>query len=51
VAAVTEETTDDPAQVGRVISMFPPGGSRVSAGHRDDLVGIASPTTTTTTAP
>jgi eukaryotic-like serine/threonine-protein kinase len=49
-AAVTEENTDDPAQVGRVISEFPPGGSR---GRRGDTVtisvGVASPTTTTTT--
>ena len=48
-AAVTEETTDDPAQVGRVISEFPPGGSR---GRRGDTVTIsvgvaAAPTTTT----
>jgi eukaryotic-like serine/threonine-protein kinase len=49
-AAVTEENTDDPAQVGRVISEFPPGGSR---GRRGDTVtisvGVASPVTTTTT--
>jgi eukaryotic-like serine/threonine-protein kinase len=49
-AAVTEENTDDPAQVRRVISEFPPGGSR---GRRGDTVmisvGVASPTTTTTT--
>jgi beta-lactam-binding protein with PASTA domain/predicted Ser/Thr protein kinase len=49
-AAVTEETTADPAQVGRVISEFPPGGSR---GRRGDTVTIsvgvaAAPTTTTT---
>jgi serine/threonine-protein kinase len=36
--AVTEETTDDPAQVGRVISEFPPGGSR---GRRGDTVTIS----------
>jgi eukaryotic-like serine/threonine-protein kinase len=44
--AVTEETTDDPAQVGRVIAEFPPGGSR---GRRGDTVtisvGIAPPIT------
>ena len=48
-AAVTEETTADPAQVGRVISEFPPGGSR---GRRGDTVtisvGVAAPPTTTT---
>jgi beta-lactam-binding protein with PASTA domain/predicted Ser/Thr protein kinase len=48
--AVTEETTDDPAQVGQVISVFPPGGSR---GRRGDTVtisvGVAAPPTTTTT--
>jgi beta-lactam-binding protein with PASTA domain/predicted Ser/Thr protein kinase len=47
-AAVTEEPTDDPTQVGRVISEFPPGGSR---GRRGDTVtisvGVASQTTTT----
>jgi serine/threonine-protein kinase len=47
--AVTEENTTDPAQVGRVISEFPPGGSR---GQRGDTVtisvGIAVTTTTTT---
>jgi beta-lactam-binding protein with PASTA domain/predicted Ser/Thr protein kinase len=36
--AVTEEDTDDPAQVGRVISEFPPGGSR---GRRGDTVTIS----------
>jgi eukaryotic-like serine/threonine-protein kinase len=48
-AAVTEETTDDPTQVGRVISEFPPGGSR---GRRGDTVtisvGVATQTTPTT---
>src|ERR687898_2534421 len=38
VAAVVEETTDDPDQVGRVISEFPPGGSR---GQRGDTVTIS----------
>ncbi len=46
--AVTEEVTDDPAQIGRVISEFPPAGSR---GQRGDAVtisvGIASSTPTT----
>jgi serine/threonine-protein kinase len=49
VPAVTEEPTVDPAQIGRVISEFPPGGSR---GRRGDTVtisvGVSSPTTTTT---
>ena len=48
-AAVTEQNTDDPTQVGAVISEFPPGGSR---GRRGDTVtisvGVAAPTTTTT---
>jgi serine/threonine-protein kinase len=47
--AVTEEATDDPSQVGRVISEFPPGGSR---GRRGDTVtisvGIAPPVETPT---
>jgi eukaryotic-like serine/threonine-protein kinase len=47
--AVTEETTEDPAKVGRVISEFPPGGSR---GRRGDTVtisvGVAAPPTATT---
>jgi eukaryotic-like serine/threonine-protein kinase len=46
--AVTEESTVDPAEVGRVISEFPPGGSR---GRRGDTVtisvGVASTTTPT----
>jgi eukaryotic-like serine/threonine-protein kinase len=49
-AAVTEQNTDDPTEVGVVISEFPPGGSR---GRRGDTVtisvGVAAPTTTTTT--
>jgi serine/threonine-protein kinase len=36
--AVTEQTTTDPAQINRVISEFPPGGSR---GHRGDTVTIS----------
>jgi beta-lactam-binding protein with PASTA domain len=52
VAAVVEETTDDRSQVGRVISEFPPGGSR---GQRGDTVtisvGVAAAPTTTTPAP
>ncbi|MFL5908913.1 MAG: Stk1 family PASTA domain-containing Ser/Thr kinase [Solirubrobacterales bacterium] len=36
--AVTEETTDDPTEVGSVISEFPPGGSR---GQRGDTVTIS----------
>ena len=50
VPAVVEETTDDPDQAGRVISEFPPGGSR---GQRGDTVtisvGVASPTATVPT--
>ncbi len=38
VAAVTEETTDDPTEVGRVITQFPPAGSR---GQRGDTVSIS----------
>jgi beta-lactam-binding protein with PASTA domain len=36
--AVAEQSTVDPAQVGRVISEFPPGGSR---GRRGDTVTIS----------
>jgi eukaryotic-like serine/threonine-protein kinase len=47
-AAVTEQTTDDPTEVGFVISEFPPSGSR---GQRGDTVtiavGVAAPVTTT----
>jgi beta-lactam-binding protein with PASTA domain len=46
VAAVTQQQTSDPAQVGRVISEFPPGGSR---GQRGDTVTIAVGTSSTTT--
>ncbi|MFL5907810.1 MAG: Stk1 family PASTA domain-containing Ser/Thr kinase [Solirubrobacterales bacterium] len=46
--AVTEENTTEPAQDGRVISEFPPGGSR---GQRGDTVtisvGVFQTTTTT----
>ncbi len=49
VVSVTEQSTSDPADVNRVISEFPPAGSR---GQRGDTVtisvGVASPTTTTT---
>ncbi|MGH2955395.1 MAG: Stk1 family PASTA domain-containing Ser/Thr kinase [Solirubrobacterales bacterium] len=44
--AVTEEPTSDPAQVGRVIAQFPPGGSR---GQRGDTVTITVGIATTTT--
>jgi serine/threonine protein kinase len=48
-AAVTEQVTSDPTQVGFVISEFPPSGSR---GQRGDTVtisvGIAEPAVTTT---
>jgi len=47
-AAVTEQETTDPTQVGFVISEFPPGGSR---GQRGDTVtisvGTSAPTATT----
>jgi len=47
--AVTEQTTSDPAEVGVVLSEFPPSGSR---GQRGDTVtiavGVAAPTATTT---
>jgi serine/threonine-protein kinase len=50
--AVTEQSTSDPAELNRVISEFPPGGSR---GRRGDTVtisvGVAAPATTTTTTP
>ena len=51
VIAVTEEETDDTSQVGRVISEFPPGGSR---GQRGDTVTISvgvAPTTPITPGP
>jgi serine/threonine-protein kinase len=48
--AVKEEDTTDSTQLNRVISEFPPAGSR---GRRGDTVtisvGVSSPTTTTTT--
>jgi eukaryotic-like serine/threonine-protein kinase len=46
--AVTEQSTTDPAEINRVLSEFPPGGSR---GQRGDTVTISvgvAPTTTTT---
>jgi len=48
--AVTEQPSSDPAELNRVISEFPPGGSR---GRRGDTVTIAVgiATTTTTTTP
>jgi eukaryotic-like serine/threonine-protein kinase len=46
--AVTEQQTSDPTELNRVISEFPPAGSR---GRRGDTVtisvGVAAPTTTT----
>jgi serine/threonine-protein kinase len=46
--AVTEQSTVDPAETNRVISEFPPGGSR---GQRGDTVtisvGVTAPTSTT----
>jgi beta-lactam-binding protein with PASTA domain len=44
--AVTEESTSDPREVGRVISEFPPGGSR---GRRGDTVTISVGVASTTT--
>ena len=47
--AVTEQQTTDPAQINRVISEFPPAGSRGQRGDTVTLsVGVAAPTTTTT---
>jgi eukaryotic-like serine/threonine-protein kinase len=37
VASVTEQPTEDPAEVGRVTNQFPPGGSR---GQRGDTIAI-----------
>ena len=52
VVAVTEQTTSDPAQVNRVISEFPPGGSRAQRGDSVTIsVGVSAPTTTTPGAP
>ena len=52
VVSVTEQETTDPTQVNRVISEFPPGGSR---GQRGDTVtisvGVSPPTSTTPTTP
>ena len=46
--AVTDQTTTDPAQIGRVISEFPPGGSRGQSGDTVTIsVGVAAPTVTT----
>jgi serine/threonine-protein kinase len=44
VVSVTESETADPNQVGRVITQFPPGGSRGSRGDTVTIsVGIAAP--------
>jgi eukaryotic-like serine/threonine-protein kinase len=48
VPAITQQTTTDPAQVGRVISEFPPAGSR---GQRGDTVNISIGTSPATTPP
>jgi eukaryotic-like serine/threonine-protein kinase len=52
VVAVTDEQTTDPTQIGRVISEFPPAGSR---GQRGDAVtisvGVSSVTSTTPGSP
>jgi eukaryotic-like serine/threonine-protein kinase len=46
--AVAEQSTVDPAQVGRVISQFPPGGSRGRRGDTATIsVGVASTSTPT----
>jgi serine/threonine-protein kinase len=37
VVSISEQPTDDPLQVGKVINQFPPGGSR---GQRGDTVSI-----------
>jgi beta-lactam-binding protein with PASTA domain/predicted Ser/Thr protein kinase len=48
--AVTEETSSDPAQANRVISEFPPGGSRPPRGDTVTIsVGVSAPAPTTTT--
>jgi beta-lactam-binding protein with PASTA domain len=44
VVTVTEEPTDDPLQVGRVTSMFPPAGSRAQRGDTVTISVGASPT-------
>jgi hypothetical protein len=50
VVAITESPTDDPTQLNRVLSEFPPGGSRGKRGDTVTIsVGISSTTTTTTT--
>jgi beta-lactam-binding protein with PASTA domain/predicted Ser/Thr protein kinase len=46
--AATEQSNVEPAQVGRVISEFPPGGSR---GRRGDTVTISVGVPSTTTPP
>jgi eukaryotic-like serine/threonine-protein kinase len=52
VVAVTEQETTDPTQVNRVISEFPPGGSRGQRGDSVTIsVGVSPPTSTTTTTP
>jgi beta-lactam-binding protein with PASTA domain/predicted Ser/Thr protein kinase len=49
VVAVTEQQTTDPAQLNRVISEFPPAGSRGQRGDTVTLsVGVSAPPTTTT---
>ena len=46
VVSVEEQPTDDPAQVGRVINQFPPGGSRGQRGDTVSIVVGAAPATT-----
>jgi beta-lactam-binding protein with PASTA domain/predicted Ser/Thr protein kinase len=48
VVAITESETDDPTQVNRVLSEFPPGGSRGKRGDTVTIsVGVSPPTATT----
>jgi beta-lactam-binding protein with PASTA domain/predicted Ser/Thr protein kinase len=46
VVSVSEQPTDDPVQVGKVINQFPPGGSRGQRGDTVSIVVGAAPATT-----
>jgi serine/threonine-protein kinase len=46
VVSVSEQPTDDPTEVGRVINQFPPGGSRGQRGDTVSIVVGAPPATT-----
>jgi eukaryotic-like serine/threonine-protein kinase len=48
VVSVSEQPTDDPLQVNRVINQFPPGGSR---GQRGDSVSVVVGAASTTPPP